>query len=60
VEDVVREALRKIRDRFKALPADAQVTVRSVSEESIHKHNAYAERVTTIGQIVEKKRGPKR
>jgi len=27
------------------------VTVRSESEESIHKHNAFAERVTTLGEL---------
>ncbi len=27
------------------------MTVRSESEESIHKHNAFAERITTLGEL---------
>lgn len=53
VEDVVRDVLRALRDKFQSLPDEAKVTVRSVSEESIHKHNAFAERVTTMGKIRE-------
>ena len=33
------------------LPDKTLVTVRSESEESIHKHNAFAERVTTLGEL---------
>mgnify|MGYP005835056993 CR=1 FL=1 len=55
VEDVVRTVLAKVVERFPDLPDEALVTVRSESQESIHKHNAFAERVTTLGEI---RRGP--
>ncbi len=51
VEDVVRTILAGILERYKDLPDDVLVTVRSESEESIHKHNAFAERVTTLGEL---------
>lgn len=51
VEDVVREILHRLLKRYPDFPDDAQVHVRSTSEESIHKHNAVAERVTTFGEL---------
>ncbi len=51
VEDVVREILTQILKKYPELPNDVCVTVRSESEESIHKHNAFAERVTTLGEL---------
>lgn len=51
VEDVVREILDEVADKYAALPDDTHVIVRSESLESIHKHNAYAERVTTLGEL---------
>jgi GTP cyclohydrolase-4 len=51
VEDVVRDILTKVLDKYPDLPDDVVVTARSVSEESIHKHNAFAERVTTLGEL---------
>ncbi len=51
VEDVVREILSKIISRYDRLPDDVHITVRSESEESIHKHNAFAERVTTLKEL---------
>lgn len=51
VEDVVRANLTKILEKYKHLPDDTLITVRSESQESIHKHNAFAERVTTLGEI---------
>jgi len=53
VEDVVRDVLKTLRDRFTSLPDDAMITIRSLSEESIHKHNAFAERVTSMGKLRE-------
>ena len=47
-EDVVREILSKMLEKYDSLPDDVHITVRSESEESIHKHNAFAERVTTL------------
>ncbi len=51
VEDVVRDILSLILDKYKTLPDDVLVVVRSESEESIHKHNAFAERITTLGEL---------
>lgn len=51
VEDVVREILGKVFHAYGDLPDETVVIARSEAEESIHKHNAYAERVTTIGQL---------
>ena len=51
VEDVVRDILSAILKKYKNLPDDVIVIVRSESEESIHKHNAFAERVTTLGEL---------
>ena len=51
VEDVVRDALKLIVGEFKDLPDDVSLIVMSESEESIHKHNAFAERQTTLGEL---------
>jgi len=51
VEDVVRDILSSILKKYKNLPDDVMAIVRSESEESIHKHNAFAERVTTLGEL---------
>ena len=51
VEDVVRDILSEILQKYKKLPDDVIVIVRSESEESIHKHNAFAERATTLGEL---------
>lgn len=53
VEDVVREILDKVVQAYGTLPDETIVIARSEAEESIHKHNAYAERVTTLGQLKE-------
>jgi GTP cyclohydrolase IV len=51
VEDVVREILGKVVDLYPGLPDDTHVVARSEAQESIHKHNAYAERVTVLGEL---------
>lgn len=51
VEDVVRTILGKVLERYPDLPDETLVTARSESEESIHKHNAFAERISTLGDI---------
>ncbi len=53
VEDVVRDILHDILERYDDFPDDTHVEVKSESEESIHKHNAVAERVTTFGKLRE-------
>jgi GTP cyclohydrolase-4 len=51
VEDIVRDILSAVVRNYPDLPDDASVIVRSESKESIHKHNAFAERVTTLGEL---------
>lgn len=51
VEDVVRDMLTKVLEKYSALPDDAIVIACSESEESIHKHNAFAELETTLGEL---------
>jgi GTP cyclohydrolase-4 len=51
VEDVVREMLHAVVTRWPRLPDDTLVVARSEAEESIHKHNAFAERTTTLGEL---------
>ncbi|MFP4001952.1 MAG: GTP cyclohydrolase MptA [Thermoplasmata archaeon] len=53
VEDVVRDILHKILEKYNDFPDSTHVEVKSESEESIHKHNAMAERVTTFGKLRE-------
>lgn len=51
VEDVVRGVLSRIVTQFTELPDDSVIVVRSESEESIHKHNAFAQRESTLGEL---------
>ncbi|MDR0523302.1 MAG: GTP cyclohydrolase MptA [Candidatus Methanoplasma sp.] len=51
VEDVVRHVLKSLASECPGLPDDVEVRVESESEESIHKHNAFAERTATMGEI---------
>lgn len=51
VEDVVRDILSAVFKKYKDLPDEVLVIARSESEESIHKHNAFAERVTSLGEL---------
>jgi GTP cyclohydrolase-4 len=51
VEDVVRDLLAHILEKYQKLPDDVEVIVQSKSLESIHKHDAFAERITTIGEL---------
>ncbi len=53
VEDVVRDALHLILKKYPDFPDGTKVSVKSESEESIHKHNAFAERTTTFGELRE-------
>ena len=57
VEDVVREMLSSIVDMFPDLPDDIFVLARQENLESIHKHNAVAERYGTLGEIRRELRG---
>jgi GTP cyclohydrolase-4 len=51
VEDVVRGMLRHLLEAYPDLPDEALVYARSISEESIHKHDAYAIQETTVGDL---------
>jgi GTP cyclohydrolase-4 len=51
VEDCVRTMAQKVVQTFADLPDDAAVTLKQINEESIHQHNAFAERVATIGEL---------
>lgn len=51
VEDVVRDILSAVLKKYRQLPDEVLVIARSESEESIHKHNAFAERITTLGKL---------
>lgn len=51
VEDVVREVLDRLMKRYPKMPDATWVRVKSEAEESIHKHNALAERSTTFGEL---------
>ncbi|MDR1966386.1 MAG: GTP cyclohydrolase MptA [Synergistaceae bacterium] len=51
VEDVVREAIRGVVENLTALPDDALVFASQENFESIHTHNAYAERCGLLGDM---------
>lgn len=51
VEDVVRNGLTLVVHNYPGISDDARVKVASDSQESIHKHNAYAERTATMGDL---------
>lgn len=51
VEDVVREMLLNVVEVYSDLPETSFVLAKQVNLESIHKHNAFAERYGTLGEI---------
>ncbi|MEM2615616.1 MAG: GTP cyclohydrolase, FolE2/MptA family, partial [Thermoplasmatales archaeon] len=51
VEDVVRDAVKLIVEQYKDMPDDTYVDVTSESFETIHKHNAFAEKSGTLGEL---------
>ncbi|MDD2439113.1 MAG: GTP cyclohydrolase MptA [Methanosarcinaceae archaeon] len=51
VEDCVRTMADNVVKDFPALPDDAVITIRQINEESIHRHNAFAERVALMGDL---------
>ena len=51
VEDCVREMARKVHNEFQHLPADSLVVMAQDNEESIHQHDAFAERQATIEEL---------
>ena len=51
VEDCVRSMAEGVVDEFPDLPDDAIVTMKQSNDESIHQHNAHAERVAEFGTL---------
>jgi len=51
VEDCVRTMAQKLVWAFSDLPDDAAVTLKQINEESIHQHNAFAERTAKMGEL---------
>ena len=51
VEDVVREMLYNVVEIYPDLPDDAFVLAKQENFEGVHKHNAFAERFGTLGEI---------
>ncbi|OLZ42095.1 GTP cyclohydrolase [Natrinema saccharevitans] len=51
VEDCVRALAEGVVDEFDHLPDDAVITMSQSNDESIHQHNAHAERVVKLGTL---------
>lgn len=51
VEDCVRTMAQKIVREFPELPDDSVIVIKQINEESIHRHNAFAERKSTLGEL---------
>jgi len=51
VEDCVRAMAKNLVERFPDLSDDTTITIKQVNEESIHRHNAFAERYATFGEL---------
>jgi len=51
VEDCVREMAKRLVEKFKHLPDETKVLIRQVNMESIHRHDAFAEKVATLGEL---------
>ncbi|MCD4703760.1 MAG: GTP cyclohydrolase MptA [Methanosarcinaceae archaeon] len=53
VEDCVRTMAQKVVQEFDYVPDEAIITIKQINEESIHRHNAFAERVATLAELKE-------
>lgn len=51
VEDCVRTMAKKIVMEFRNIPDDSVITIKQINEESIHSHNAFAQRNATLGEL---------
>jgi len=51
VEDVVREMLLTVVETYAHLPDSSFILAKQMNLESIHKHNAFAERLGALGEI---------
>ena len=53
VEDCVRNMIESVAKKYVDFPDDTLITARQENEESIHRHNAFAEKITTLGELKE-------
>lgn len=53
VEDCVRNMVERIIDEFSYLPDDTIITICQLNKESIHRHDAFAEKVATMAELKE-------
>ncbi len=53
VEDCVRNMVIGLVEKYPTLPDNSMVTIKQVNQESIHQHNAYAEKVASLGELRE-------
>lgn len=53
VEDCVRNMVLALLKKYSNLPDNSMVTIKQVNEESIHQHNAYAEKIASFGELKE-------
>ena len=60
VEDCVRQMAKKVLAEFEYLSGDSVVIIKQTNEESIHQHDAYAERRATIAELVDEMNGENR
>ena len=60
VEDCVREMVKKVLAEFEYLSGDSMVTIKQTTDENIHQRGAYAERKTTIAELVDELNGEKK
>ena len=51
VEDCVRAMAHLVVKNFSHLPDDSLISIKQINEESIHQHNACAERCATLGEL---------
>jgi GTP cyclohydrolase-4 len=51
VEDCVRSMAEQVVDTCDAVTDDAVITMKQENEESIHQHDAHAERIATMGEL---------
>jgi len=58
VEDCVRSMAEGVVETFPDLADDAIITMKQSNDESIHQHNAHAERVDTVGRLRSELGGP--
>jgi GTP cyclohydrolase-4 len=59
VEDCVREMAKKVLAEFEYLAGDSVITIKQTNEESIHQHDAYAERRATLAELFDELNGEK-